>query len=129
METPVATVPQVASASRRIIQRLLKIGENRFELLLVELEEERDRVLRALLLALGVAVFGLLAGVALTALILVWLWDRSPVVALLVLTALYGGVSAYLYACLMQLQRDWETLPDTLKQLRKDRECLENTLG
>ena len=33
---------------------------------MVEVQEERERLLHALLLALGVAAFGLLAGMALT---------------------------------------------------------------
>lgn len=53
----------------------MAIGENRLELLLVEAQEERERIVHALLLLLGVAVFGLLAAAALTGAIVVWLWE------------------------------------------------------
>jgi uncharacterized membrane protein YqjE len=43
----------------------------------------------------------------------------------LVLTAIYGAIAGFLYTRLLRLQRDWQTLPETLDQLRKDRECLE----
>jgi uncharacterized membrane protein YqjE len=42
----------------------LAIGENRFELLMVEVQEERERLLHAIVLALGAAALGLLAGMA-----------------------------------------------------------------
>jgi uncharacterized membrane protein YqjE len=113
---------------KNIARRLLTIGENRLELLTVEVQEERDRLLRAILLALGAAVFGLLAGMTLTAAIAVWLWAYSPVAALLILTGLYVMAAVYLCRRLIGLLREWQTLPASLDQLRKDRACLEKLL-
>jgi uncharacterized membrane protein YqjE len=113
---------------KNIARRLLTIGENRLELLTVELQQDRERLLRAFVLALGAAVFGLLAGMTLTAALAYLLWTYSPAAALLTLTALYGLAAAYLYRRLTRLLRDWRTLPATLDQLRKDRECLEKIL-
>ncbi|MGD0744244.1 MAG: phage holin family protein [Verrucomicrobiota bacterium] len=124
MATPADTVPHLADASKRLAQRALGICGNRLELLMVEVQEGRERILRAISLALGVAAFGLLAGVALTAAVVVAFWPRSPLIALLVLTGLYAAAAVLLYARLIRLQRDWRTLSTTLDQLRKDRECL-----
>jgi len=129
METPSDTLPHLADASRRLAQRALVICENRVELLMVEVQEERERFFRTILLALGAAIFGLLAGVGLTAIIAVAFWQQSPVAALLILTALYTVVATVIYERLIRLQRDWQTLPSTLEQLRKDRKCLENHLN
>ena len=96
---------------------------------MVEVQEERERLLHAILLALGVAAFGLLAGIALTAAIVVLLWAYSPVAVLLALTGLYGAAAVCLYRRLAGLLRDWQTLPATLDQLRKDRACLEKKLA
>jgi uncharacterized membrane protein YqjE len=128
METATVSFKQLAATSRRFAQRLLTIGENRLELLTVEVQEERERLLHAILLALGVAAFGLLAGITLTAAIVVWLWAWSHVAVLLALTCLYGAASVSLYRQLTGLLRDWQTLSATLDQLRKDRACLEKTL-
>lgn len=117
------------ASSKRFARRLLAIGENRLELLMLEVQEERELLLRATLLALGVAVFGFLAGVALTVAIVVVLWHLSPVAVLLVLTGLYTASAICLYRRFARLQLDWQTLPATLDQLRKDRVCLEETLG
>ena len=119
---------QFVATSKRFARRLLTLGENRLELLMVEVQEERERLLRAILLALGVAALGLLAGVALTGAIVVWLWELSPVAALLVLTGLYGATAVWLYRRLTRLLRDWQNLPATREQLRKDRACLESLL-
>jgi uncharacterized membrane protein YqjE len=119
---------QFVASSKRFARWLFTIGEGRFQLLMVELQEERNRLLRAILLALGVAVLGLLAGVALTAVIVVMFWDLSRVAALLVLTSVYGLSAAWLYGRLARLLRDWRNFPATLDQLRKDRACLEKHL-
>ncbi len=128
MEPPPANTGQLAETSKRFARRLLTIGENRFELLMVEVQEERERLLHAILLALGVATFGLLAGAALTGAIVVLFWELSPVAALLALTGLYGAAAVCLYRRLTLLLRDWQNLPATLDQLRKDRACLEKNL-
>jgi uncharacterized membrane protein YqjE len=107
----------------------LTIGENRLELLTVEVQEERERLLHAFLLALGVAAFGLLAGLTLTAAIAVWLWTWSPLAVLLILTGLYGAAGVWLYRRLTGLLCNWQTLSASLDQLRKDRACLEKNLA
>jgi len=129
METATGSFKQLAATSRRFAERLLIIGENRLELLTVEVQEERERLLHAFLLALGVAAFGLLAGLTLTAAIVVLLGQYSPFAVLLTLTGLYGVAAVYLYRRLTLLLRDWQTLSATLDQLRKDRACLEKTLA
>jgi uncharacterized membrane protein YqjE len=129
MAESAATFGQLRSDSKHLARRLLTIGENRVELLMVELQEERVRLLRAILLALGVAAFGLLAGIALTATIVVGLWAYSHVAVLLTLTGLYGGAGVCLYRRLAVLLRDWQNLPATLEQLRKDRACLDKILA
>jgi uncharacterized membrane protein YqjE len=129
MEESIATFSEIGAASKRIARRLVTIGENRLELLAVEVQEERERLLHALLLALGVAGLGLLAGIAFTAAIAVWLWAWSPVAVLLILAGLYGATAVCLGRRLTGMLRDWQTLSATLDQLDKDRVCLEKALA
>jgi uncharacterized membrane protein YqjE len=128
MEESTGGFRQLSVAWKRFARRLATIGENRLELLTVEVQEGRERLLRAFLLALGVAAFGLLAAITLTAAIVVWLWACSPVAALLTLTGLYGAAGAFLCWRLIRLLRNWQTLPASLDQFRKDRACLEKIL-
>ena len=120
--------PREASP-KHFARQILVVVENRVELLMLEVQEERERLLRAILLALGVAVFGFLAGAALTVALVVMLWSLSPIAVLLTLAALYSASAVFLYRQFAILQGIWETLPATLQQLRKDRVCLENYLA
>jgi uncharacterized membrane protein YqjE len=125
MEEPTATFGQLAATSKDLARRLLIIGENRLELLAVEVQEERQRLVRALLLAMGAAVCALLGGMTLTAAVVLFLGAWSPAAILLIFTVLYGAVGGFLYWRLTRLFRGWEMLSASLDQLRKDRACLE----
>jgi uncharacterized membrane protein YqjE len=129
MAESTASFGQLARSSKHIARRLLTIGENRLELFRVELQEERERILLACLLALAMAVFGLLASMTLTAAIVVWLWPYSHLAALLSLTGLYGVAVVCLWWRLSGLLRDWESFSASLDQVRKDRACLEKILA
>jgi len=129
METTQGGFDQLATTSKRIVRRLATIGENRAELFTVEMQEEREQLLHAFLVALGVAAFGLLASLTFTAAIAVWLWAYSPLGALLTLTGLYAAAGVWLYRRLAGQLRTWQTFPASLDQIRKDRACLEKILG
>jgi uncharacterized membrane protein YqjE len=128
MEHSILNFRRMAATSRSFVRRLATIGENRLELLAVEVQEERERLLHAFLLSLGVAVFGLLAGLTLTAAVVILFSAWSPVAVLLLLTGLYAVTGGALYWRLAGILRDWKTLSASLDQLRKDRSCLEKFL-
>ena len=129
MQESTVNFRQLATTSKEFARRLLTIGENRLELLTVEVQEERERLLHTLLLALGVAALGLLAAITLTAAIVVLAWAYSPVAALLALTTLYGAAGICLCRRLSGLLNGWQMLSTSLDQLRKDCVCLETTLS
>jgi len=129
MEESSVSVRQLAATSKDFARRLLTIGENRLELLTVEVQEGRERLLHAFLVALGAAAFGLLAGMTLTAAIVFLFWAGSPVAVLLTLTGLYGAAGVCLCRRFNGLLRDWESFSASLDQLRKDRACLEGILA
>lgn len=129
MEDSTVSFQQLAATSKHFARRLLAIGENRLELLTVEVQEERVRLLHAFLLALAAAAFGMLAGVTLTAAIVLLLWTYSPVAALLILTGIYAATAVAIYRRLTGMLHDWQTLSASLDQLRKDRACLEKILA
>jgi uncharacterized membrane protein YqjE len=129
MDPATTNIAELAATSKRFAGRLITTGENRLELLMVEVQEERERLLHAVLLALGVAASGLLGAMVFSAAIVVLLWQSAPVVALITLGILYATLAIYLYRRLIVLQRDWKSFPATIDQLRKDRACLEGTLA
>lgn len=128
MDESTVSIGQLARTTKHFVRRLLIIAGNRIELLTVEVQEERERFLCSILMALGVAALGLLAGLTLTAAIVIFLWAYSPICVLLTLTVLYTVAAICLYRKLTTLLRDWQTLPATLDQIKKDRACLEKIL-
>jgi uncharacterized membrane protein YqjE len=129
MESSGGSLNQLGTTAKQFVRRLAIIGENRLELMTVEMQEGRERVLYAFLLALAVAAFGLLAGLTLTAAVVVLMWPFSPWAVLLALAGLYGAAGVYLYRRLTELLRNWQTLPASIDQIRKDRACLEKILA
>lgn len=128
MDESIVSLSQLGTASKQFARQLLTIGENRVELLMVELQEERERLLQAILLALGTATLALLAGITFTGLVVVLFWSRSPAFVLLTLMGAYSVAAVLFYQKLTSLLRDWQNFPDTLDQLRKDRACLDKNL-
>ena len=128
MEPSAVNLGKLAGPSKIFARRLLAIGANRLELLMVEVQEERRRLLHALLLGCGIAASALLAVLALNAALVVLFWETSRVAALAVSAFLYAALASGLYWKLCALLRDWTVLGSTLDQLRKDRGCLDEKL-
>jgi uncharacterized membrane protein YqjE len=128
MEDSHGSLGQLAASSKHFARSLLTIGENRVELLAVEVQQGRERLLQAVLLALVVAAFGLLTGITLTAAIVVLFWSWSPAGVLLTLACLYGAAGIFAWWRFNGLLQSWQTLPASLDQLRKDGECLKKIL-
>ncbi len=118
------SLSDLLSASRRITQRTLDIGVNRVELLMVEVQEERERLLRSFHLALVAAALAVLGGFALTFALAVLFWDHGAVAVLFSIAALCIGATLFLRHRISSLHREDSMFASTLEQLRKDRECL-----
>src|SRR5580704_10574915 len=99
---------EIAASSRRVAQQVVDIGANRLELLAVEVQEAREHLLHAFLYSLGVAVFGLLAGITLSTGIVIVLWPYGPMITLAALTLLYGGAAVVLYLRLSRMRYEWQ---------------------
>jgi uncharacterized membrane protein YqjE len=127
MSPETETESNLTDTSKRVARRLMAIWQNRAELLLLEIQEERERAQVMIIFAVAGAVLGLLAGMALTAVIAL---AAAPhfLVALVALAIIYGGVALIFYFKLVHMQRNWEALSATRDQLKKDRECLEKEL-
>ncbi len=127
METPPETDSSLTDATKRVVWRVMTIFHNRCELLLVEIQEERERARVMISLAVAAAVFGLLGAMCLSALI-VLAAGKYYLIALVILTICYVGGALILFRMVSKLGQEWEPLPGTREQLTKDRECLEKQL-
>ncbi len=120
MESISEEASRLGGSARLVARRMVAAGENRLELLLLELAEEREHFIRLLVLGLGIVAAGLLGMSALTAAVVIALWNHSPGLVLVVFAVLYG-ISAVVFALLLRRSmQQAEPLSATFDQLRKD---------
>lgn len=114
--------------TRQLARRLTSIVQNRFELLCLEMREERERVERAVFLVSGAVLSLLLAGGTVTILAAIVLEDAARIWVLGGLAVLFALTAGVCLTGLGRLRRDWNTLEETRRQLRLDREAIERLL-
>jgi len=128
MERPPETDVNLAGTTKRIAWRVLAICHNRAELLMVEIQEERERARLIIFLAGVIGVLGLLAGITVTAAI-ACAAGAHILLALIIMAVVYIVLAVVLSLKLSWRLRNWETLSGSREQLQKDRECLEKALN
>ncbi len=129
MEDAITDLHGLISSSRRVAQRVLTIGENRLVLLVIEMQEERDRLLRLIFLALAMAVLVLLAGLTCTALLVLVVWPYAPLSALGGLTVVYALAAWLLWRRMQSMMQGWTAFASTLEHLHKDKAMLDKVLS
>ncbi len=108
-----------------MLQTASQLLENRVELFLLELKEERLRLVAALLLALAGGVCALMTLVLLTFTIVVVFWDEYRIPALVLLSVAYAAGAVGAFVSLRRRLRRWQAFAASLEQIKKDRACLE----
>lgn len=113
------------SSSRRLGAAILGLLHGHVELFGIELQEQKARTLNLLLFAGLALVFALLLLTALSALLLVLLWDTYRLAGIIGLCVFYGAAALFCGVRLKAAVHD-ELSPfrGTLEELAKDRERL-----
>src|ERR1043165_9009934 len=107
MESTNEPSPGLFSTIRRLLNTALAGVENRIELFLVELREERFRGFAVLLLGCAAAVMGFMALLTVTVTLVVIFWDSARVPVLVVLSACYSLATAGILWRLNFRLRNW----------------------
>ncbi|HTI18833.1 MAG TPA: phage holin family protein [Trinickia sp.] len=108
---------------RRMLGSIVALLHTRFELIGIELAEERERVIAVLFLGLVAAIFAMMALISLTALIAVAFWDtyRWQVLAGITVVYLIGAL-----VCALRARSGLNSAPiffqTTLSEFEKDRD-------
>jgi uncharacterized membrane protein YqjE len=111
------------STLRRMLKTLHDVVENRVELFLVELREERLRLMELLLLLVIGAVCALMALLMITFGIVVLFWETHRVLVLTLIILTYAGAAAVAFGALRSRLRRWRAFAATLDQIKKDEAC------
>ena len=107
-----------------VVSSVLALARTRIELLAVELQQEKVRLIDLLLRAAVAVVLALLALGTLTAGLVYLLWPWSPLAAFAGLTLLYAvGATWLLLGIRRELKGGSKPFAGTLAELEKDRAC------
>jgi len=111
------------STISRMFKTLGEMVGNRVELFLVEWQEERLRLLDALVLLLAGTVCALMAIIIATFTVVVIFWDTHRILVLTLLILAYAGAAATAFGIVHSRWRRWRAFSATLEQIKKDQSC------
>jgi uncharacterized membrane protein YqjE len=108
----------------RIIDTLLGSVQNRVELFATEVQEEKCRLVEAMLCAAAVAACGMMALTVVTLTVVLYFWDNGRIPALVILSLIYCIGTGVAWRSLRKQLRGRTPFCGTLQELNKDRSCL-----
>jgi uncharacterized membrane protein YqjE len=108
---------------RRLGGAALATAHNRVALFAVELQEEKCRLIQALLLAAASIALGVTALTLVTITIVVLFWENGRVPALCVLSGFFIAATVVVIRSLKKLLAEAPGFSGTLGELQKDRTC------
>jgi uncharacterized membrane protein YqjE len=123
-ETPQSEDGLLAPVTR-LLKTLVNLLENRLELFLVEVQEERVRLVEALLLAVAGGVAALMTLILITLTVVVIFWDSHRVLVLVLFSLAYATATAVAFRKLRARLNRWQAFTASLHQIKKDRAWLE----
>lgn len=120
-----ASTPHTTGRIRTLLHHAAGLLQARVSLALLELGEARDAFITVFVLAIAALVMSSLALIALSALIIMLLWETMGAWIIVMLTLLYALLGGLLLRSAVQMIRDGRLgLPHTMAELRQDRDTL-----
>ena len=117
----------IFSSVTRLLRTLRDVGENRIELFLLEVQEERIRLFDSLfLLAAGIVCVSMTL-LMITFTLVVIFWDTHRLLILALLTAVYAVAALVVLVKLHSSLKRWQAFSATLEQIKKDYACFKKT--
>ena len=110
---------------KRLGDTALATAHNRVELFAVELQEEKCRLIQAILLAAAAIALGVTALTLTTITLVVLFWENGRVPALCVLSGLFVVATLVIVRALNKLLASAPGFRSTLNELEKDRACFQ----
>ena len=123
-ETP-QTEDGLLAPVTRLLKTLVNLLENRLELFLVEVQEERVRLVEVLLLAAMGGLAALMTLILITLTVVVIFWENHRVLVLVLFTLAYATTAAVAFWTLRSRLNRWRAFTATLEQIKKDRAWLD----
>lgn len=124
MSAPGESRGGIWAAGAGLLESLLATAQNRVELLAVEVQEEKCRVVEAILCAAALAAFGMMSLTLVTFTLVVAFWESARVAVLIGLSGVYLLAALWAWRALRLRLRRRTAFSGTLHELTKDRACL-----
>jgi uncharacterized membrane protein YqjE len=115
----------IFASLRRLLKTVLAIAQNRLELLLVEMQEERWRFFDALLLAGAVLILSAMTLTVATITLVVVCVEAKRLDLLVALMLLCLAATIVAFWRLRTRLKNWAPFSGTLTELKKDKACLD----
>ena len=112
------------ASGKVILETLLAAVQTRVELLACEVQEEKCRLVEALLCAAAVAAFGMMTLTMVTFTLVVLFWENGRLPVLIGLSLAYLCGTAFAFSALRRRLRKRTAFAGTLGELETDRSCL-----
>lgn len=117
--------PGVWASLKRMLDTMLAAAQNRLELFVVELQEEKCRLVETLLCVAAFVAFAMMALMMVTLTVVIVFWDSWRLTALGVITAFNVLGAALAWRGMRARLNSRSAFEDTLNEIRKDRACLD----
>jgi uncharacterized membrane protein YqjE len=125
MDTPVPGSSGLLGSLRGFAEGLLGSVYDRVDLISIELQEEKHRLIQILFWVGAIVVMGLLAIVFASFAVVILLWDTARIAAVCGLAVLYvGALLGAIVGFRRYLARQPRPFAATLNELQEDRECI-----
>lgn len=125
MDTGSASSPGLLGSLRGFADNLLGSAHDRLELLAVELQEEKQRLIQVFIWISAIVFLAMLALVFASMAIVVLLWDTHRIAVVCSLAAIYLiALLGVVLGFRNYLRRQPKPFAATLGELRADRECI-----
>jgi len=127
MDDPVGASDGVLGSLRRLLDTGLSIGRNRLELLAVELQEEKLRLVQIFILVSAVVAFALMSLTMLSLTLVVLFWESSRLAVLGGLSLFYLLATGAVWRLLSKrLGRQSAPFSGSIAEMKKDKEWLDS---
>ena len=127
MDDPVGASDGVLGSLRRLLDTGLSIGRNRLELLAVELQEEKLRLVQIFILVSAVVAFALMSLTMLSLTLVVLFWESSRLAVLGGLSLFYLLATGAAWRFLSRrLGRQSAPFSGSIAEMKKDKEWLDS---
>jgi uncharacterized membrane protein YqjE len=125
METPPAAGHGFLEALRALGDSLLASARDRIELIAIEVQEEKFRLIRIFIWISGVVFAGMMAATFVTLTLVYLFWDDARLAVLIGFAVLYTGVLIGLMMAFRRfLARQPRPFAATLEEIAEDRACM-----